>query len=131
MGTLNNPFSVGRLMHGCFLRIRSEQQASEIASQAKTADDLNGLMRLMVNSALERMLDTEMDVHLGRKAPTVDTEGTSAETPTTTESAPENRHVSGTRTNDTKHGRKEKSEVLLPFPLSGLRLQTWKSCGGH
>jgi len=49
------------------LRSRAEELASEIASQAKTAEDLNGLMRLMMKSALERMLNTEMDVHLGRK----------------------------------------------------------------
>src|SRR6185312_2545523 len=49
------------------LRSRAEQLAGEIASQAKTAEDLNGLMRLMMKSALERMLNTEMDVHLGRR----------------------------------------------------------------
>ena len=49
------------------LRSRAEQLASEFASQARTAEDLNGLMRLMMKSALERMLNTEMDVHLGRK----------------------------------------------------------------
>ena len=49
------------------LQSRAEQLASEFASQARTAEDLNGLMRLMMKSALERMLDTEMDVHLGRK----------------------------------------------------------------
>jgi len=46
---------------------KAEQLAREIASEAKTLDDLNGLMKLMMKSALERMLDTEMDVHLGRK----------------------------------------------------------------
>src|ERR1700681_4661630 len=50
------------------LRTRAELLASEIAGQAKTAEDLNGLMRLMMKSALERMLNSEMDVHLGRKA---------------------------------------------------------------
>jgi hypothetical protein len=50
------------------LRTRAEQLASEIAGQAKTAEDLNGLMRLMMKSALERMLNSELDVHLGRKA---------------------------------------------------------------
>ncbi len=50
------------------LRSKAEQLASEIATQARTAEDLNGLMRLMMKSALERMLNTEMDVHLGRKA---------------------------------------------------------------
>jgi putative transposase len=50
------------------LRKKAEQLASEFASQAHTAGDLNDLMRLMMKSALERMLNTEMDVHLGRAA---------------------------------------------------------------
>jgi transposase-like protein len=50
------------------LRTRAEQLASEMAGQARTAEDLNGLMRLMMKSALERMLNSELDVHLGRKA---------------------------------------------------------------
>ena len=49
------------------LKLKAEQLASEIASQAQTLDDLNGLLRSLMKSALERMLDTEMDVHLGRK----------------------------------------------------------------
>src|SRR5216683_245734 len=52
---------------GVSLRSRAEQLASEFASQAKTAEDLNGMIRLMVKSALERMLNTEMDLHLGRR----------------------------------------------------------------
>ena len=49
------------------LRTRAEQLAQEFAAEASTIDDLNGLMRLMMKSALERMLNTEMDVHLGRR----------------------------------------------------------------
>lgn len=49
------------------LQSRAEQLAREMASEAKTIEDLNGLLRTMMKSALERMLDTEMDVHLGRK----------------------------------------------------------------
>jgi hypothetical protein len=45
---------------------KAEQLAREIASQAKTLEDLNGLLKLMMGSAIERMLDTEMNVHLGR-----------------------------------------------------------------
>lgn len=48
------------------LHERAEQMAREMAGQAETAEDLNSLMRLMMKSAMERMLDTEMDVHLGR-----------------------------------------------------------------
>ena len=50
------------------LRTRAEQLAHEIASQATTAEDLNGLLRQMMKSAMERMLDSEMDVHLGRRS---------------------------------------------------------------
>ena len=49
------------------LQSRAEQLASEMAGQARTVEDLNGLMRGMMKAALERMLNTEMDVHLGRK----------------------------------------------------------------
>jgi transposase-like protein len=49
------------------LRSRAEQLATEFAGQAQTAEDLNGFMRLMMKSALERMLNTELDVHLGRR----------------------------------------------------------------
>jgi putative transposase len=53
------------------LKLKAEQLASEIASEAKTLGDVNGLFRTLMKSALERMLDTEMDVHLGRKASVV------------------------------------------------------------
>jgi len=49
------------------LKSRVEQLAAEFASEATTVEELNGLMRLMMKSGLERMLDTEMDVHLGRR----------------------------------------------------------------
>jgi putative transposase len=49
------------------LQTRAEQLANEIADQAQTIEDLNRLMRQMMKAGLERMLNTEMDVHLGRK----------------------------------------------------------------
>lgn len=49
------------------MKDRVEKLAEEIASEASTQEDLNGLMRLMMSSALQRMLDTELDVHLGRR----------------------------------------------------------------
>ncbi|AMV26754.1 hypothetical protein VT84_20305 [Gemmata sp. SH-PL17] len=52
---------------------QAEQLAREMATQATTLDDLNGLMRAMMKTALERMLNTEMDVHLGRRAQPVGT----------------------------------------------------------
>src|SRR5437588_11846647 len=50
------------------IKLKAEQLAGDIAAQAQTLDDLNRLIRTLMKSALERMLDTEMDVHLGRKA---------------------------------------------------------------
>ena len=50
------------------LKLKAEQLAGEIASQAKSLEDVNGLLRTLMKGALERMLDTEMDVHLGRHA---------------------------------------------------------------
>ena len=49
------------------LQARAEQLALEFANQHHTAEDLNGLIRLMMKTALERMLNTELDVHLGRR----------------------------------------------------------------
>ncbi|MGE5532208.1 MAG: IS256 family transposase [Bacteroidota bacterium] len=49
------------------LTAQAEQLARELAAQASTIDELNGLFRGLMKSALQRMLDTEMDVHLGRK----------------------------------------------------------------
>jgi putative transposase len=51
------------------LKTQAEQLARDMASQATTLDDLNGLMRSIMKSALERMLNTEMEVHLGRRGP--------------------------------------------------------------
>ncbi len=49
------------------LREKTEALATEIAGQVTTMEELNGLMQTMMKSALEVMLDAEMDVHLGRK----------------------------------------------------------------
>lgn len=50
------------------LKTQAEKLANELATQVTTLEDLNGLMRTLMKTALERMLNTEMDVHLGRRA---------------------------------------------------------------
>ncbi len=50
------------------LRSRAEKLAAEFAQHATTAAELNELMRMMMKSGLERMLNSEMDVHLGRRS---------------------------------------------------------------
>jgi transposase-like protein len=59
------------------LKLKAEQLAGEIAAEAQTLNDLNGLLRSLMKSALERMLDTELDVHLGRKPMAALTKGAS------------------------------------------------------
>lgn len=49
------------------LKLRAEQLAGDLANQARTVEDVNELLRALMKSTLERMLDTEMDVHLGRQ----------------------------------------------------------------
>jgi transposase-like protein len=49
------------------LTAQAEQMAREMAAQASTIDELNGLLRGIMKSALQRMLDAEMDIHLGHK----------------------------------------------------------------
>lgn len=90
------------------LQSRAEQLAGEIAAQARTADDLNGLMRLMMKSALERMLNTEMDVHLGRKTLTVEADGLSGEAAASTEPAPSSESA-GKRPRNRRNGRSRKT----------------------
>jgi putative transposase len=49
------------------LTAQAEQLARELAAKASTIDELNGLFRGLMKSALERMLDCEMDAHLKRQ----------------------------------------------------------------
>jgi len=89
------------------LRSRAEELASEMAGQARTVEDLNGLMRLMMKSALERMLNTEMDVHLGRKT-LLGADQRLSETPTATEPSPL-RGGQGKRPPNRRNGRSRKT----------------------
>ena len=45
---------------------RTEELAKELATQATTLDELNGVMRSLMKTTLESMLNSELDVHLGR-----------------------------------------------------------------
>ena len=48
------------------LKKKAETLALEMASEASTLEELNGLLRTLMKSALEQMLSTEMERHLGR-----------------------------------------------------------------
>ena len=93
------------------LHKRAEQLATEFASQARTAQDLNGLMRLMMKSALERMLNTELDVHLGRRSPSqaAVAEPPPDETPATCESVPAASAKPSKRGSNRRNGKSPKT----------------------
>jgi putative transposase len=52
------------------LMSKAKDLATEFASQASTLEELNGLMHSLMKTALERMLNTELEVHLGRRSTT-------------------------------------------------------------
>jgi transposase-like protein len=51
------------------LRERAEKLAREMADGISTQQELNSMLRLVSKTMIERMLDVEMDVHLGRSEP--------------------------------------------------------------
>jgi putative transposase len=96
---------------------KAETLAKEIATQARTLDDLNGLIKLMMKSALERMLDTEMDVHLGRKV----LPGSTADSP---EHVPARCDAEAPTKRRTKNRRNGHSRKTVQGDLGEIRLTT-------
>jgi putative transposase len=90
------------------LQDRVEVLAREIAGQARTIEDVNGLMRLMMKSALERMLDTEMDVHLGRR-PLADPSGPSVVRATAPSELPTVEPAASPKGQNRRNGRSKKT----------------------
>jgi transposase-like protein len=90
------------------LQDRVKLLANEIAGEARTIDEVNELMRLMMKSALERMLDTEMDVHLGRRPLAVATIESAADTPLAVEAAAPEANLPK-RTPNRRNGRSKKT----------------------
>jgi putative transposase len=94
------------------LQSRAEELAKEFASQATTVEELNGLMRLMMKRGLEQMLNTELDVHLGRRPLGAASEAATASPPATAQKRSPNR----------RNGRSQKTvqgdlgEVMLSTP---------------
>ena len=46
---------------------QAEDLAKAVAGEATTIEELNGVMRALMKTALERMLNTELDAHLGSR----------------------------------------------------------------
>lgn len=90
------------------LQSRVELLAREIAGQARTIEDVNELMHLMMKAALERMLDTEMDVHLGRRPLAASAEEAAGTTPPPPEPAAKGPE-SPRKTPNRRNGRSKKT----------------------
>ena len=105
------------------LTAKAEQLAGEMATQARTLEDLNGLMRSMMKSALERMLNTELDVHLGRRTIPALTAETAAVDDGTNSSA------TGTATGP-KNRRNGHSKKSVQGDMGELRLATPRDRNG-
>jgi transposase-like protein len=82
------------------LKSQAEKLANELATQVTTLEDLNGLMRTMMKTALERMLNTEMDVHLQRRGPTEAANTTTTQSPEPTAKNRRNGHSKKTVSGD-------------------------------
>jgi putative transposase len=95
------------------LTAQAEQLARDLASQAGTLDELNGLFRGLMKSALQRMLDTEMDVHLGRTEAPAPLESSS---PPPTAELPKNRRNGHSQ----KTVQGELGEVRIDIPRDRL-----------
>jgi putative transposase len=91
------------------LKLKAEQLAGDIANQARTVDDVNELLRTLMKAALERMLDTEMDAHLGRK---IAAAPVAAAAPADGQAAPANRRNGHSK----KTLRSERGDLTLDTP---------------
>ena len=56
---------------------QTDDLAKAVAGEATTIEELNGVLRALMKSALERMLNTEMEAHLGSQSASAPTAGTS------------------------------------------------------
>ncbi len=104
------------------LKTQAEQLANELATQVSTLDDLNGLMRTLMKTALERMLNTEMDVHLGRRANPAAADTTTAVAQATTAEA--------TTASAAKNRRNGHSQKTVSGDMGEITLKTPRDRNG-
>lgn len=98
------------------LRGRAEKLALELAGGMNTQQDLRDVLGLLTKAMIERMLDAEMDVHLGRVKPAVD-EPPATENVPSPDAAPEARPTGNRRngrSRKTVHG--DSGELTLCTP---------------
>lgn len=98
------------------MRERAEKMARELAGGMSTQDDLREVLGTLTKAMIERMLDAEMDVHLGRVKPALD-EPPEADVAPSPETASERGSIGNRRngrSQKTIHG--ESGELTLRTP---------------
>lgn len=85
------------------LNERARRMAEEMADGVQTADDLRDIMRMMSKTLMEKALDAEMDVHLGR------TEAAEDDHPAVSRTSPAARKSSATGRKNRRNGRSSKT----------------------
>ena len=91
---------------------KADELARELAGSAATLDDLNGMMRSLMKTAIETMLNSEMSVHLGRGrlASAAEAErGEKALIETTSEGADASQAVSSSKRRNRRNGSSPKT----------------------
>ena len=91
---------------------KADELARELAGSAATLDDLNGMMRSLMKTAIETMLNSEMSVHLGRgrAASAAEAElGEKALIETTSEGADASQAVSSSKRRNRRNGSSPKT----------------------
>jgi putative transposase len=105
-----------------FLQERVEQLAQEIAGKAQTQEDLSELMRGLMKSALQRMRDVEMDVHLGRSKVSAGEEPSDFEGGVSVRGLdPEDSATAGQRDGNRRNGHSQKT---IKGELGEIAIQT-------
>ena len=84
---------------------KADELAMELATQASSLEELNGVMRSLMKSALESMLKSELDVHLGR----VSSEAATLMAAVETDQPPPSRNQSRNRSRNRKNGSSPKT----------------------
>ncbi len=85
--------------------------------RAESAEDRNGVLRLMMKSAMEQMLDTEMDAQLGRKTATSsDQPAGTDDVPTSTTSSRRSRSPNWRNGHSKKTVKGDLGEVTIATP---------------
>ena len=97
---------------------KASELAEELAGQATTLEELNGVMRTLMKSALERMLNTELEVHLGRGA-TASPVAAAAVATTSASAAPRRRNRKDGTTPKTIQGDLGKLPLDIPRDRQG------------